>query len=76
MSRAMDPATFLAYYSGELCVCGEDKPENSAMCGQCRDTIQATNPALLHEIDNGDGEPLLISMGNFAGLVRKHSEDE
>lgn len=76
MSRALTQEQFVNYYQGETCLCENDKPELSAMCVQCRETVSVTNPGMLHVIDNGTDEPLLQAMGEFRALVRKSLDAE
>lgn len=71
MSRALTEAQFVDYYAGEHCLCQNDKMEKSAMCADCREVLAATNPGLLHVIENGTGEPLYQGLGEFRDLVRK-----
>lgn len=70
-SKPMSQDFFELYYHKQGCLCRADKPENSAMCAECRLALAESNAGLLHEIENGSGDPLLASMGEFRDLVRR-----
>lgn len=71
MVKALDEDAFTVYYHElEGCMCGAYKPRDSAMCEGCRQHLRDTQPALLHVIENGTGDPLLQAMGEFRELVR------
>lgn len=70
MAKAWHPDHFLRYYVQGKCICGGEKPLDSAMCNGCRDHLRIGQPALLHVIENGTGDPVLQAMGEFSELVR------
>lgn len=71
MSKPMKQGFFECYYEQGTCMCFEPKGHNSAMCHGCRLALAENNAALLHDIENGTGGPLLIAMGEFRDLVRR-----
>lgn len=71
MENAWKPEEVAEYYHAETaCVCFAEKSLDSAMCDDCRQSLRETQPALLHVIENGSGDPLFQGMAEFQNLVR------